>query len=608
MASPLTVASGSRYDDINTFQQLSLLHQSPRLESSKSVGQLKQFHAFIIKTGSPQHQTQILYDKIISLSRGNEIENLSLQNPQVYLYNFIIQCLSNANPLEAIALYREMLIKGLLPNTYTLPYVLKACWQSQSLRVGQQVHAYSMKTALLSNVYVFNTLMRLYAVCGLIKAVHKLFHFRQHPQAQRDLVSWTTLIQAYVKMDYPTEAILSFFDMCQANIRPDGMILVIVLSACSKLGDLSLGIKIHRYITDNHFNLSPDVFIHNALIDMYLKCGNIPSARKVFDEMPVKNVVSWNSMIAGLTHRGQFKEALDIFRRMQGLGLKPDDFTLVCVLNSCANIGWLELGKWVHTYLDKNHINTDGFIGNALVDMYAKCGRIDQAFGVFRSMKCRDVYSYTAMIVGLAIHGKAWKALDIFSEMSQVGIEPDEVTFVGVLSACSHAGLVEEGCKHFLDMSRVYNLQPQTEHYGCMVDLFGRAGLIREALDLIKSMPLVPDAFVWGALLGACKIHAKVELAEIVMENLVRFEPEGDGAYILMTNIYSSKNRWKEALKLRKKMKERKVKKTPGCSLVEVYGEFYEFRKGDKSHPKTLEIYKLLDEIMHQSKNHGYIL
>lgn len=492
-----------------------------------------------------------------------------------------------------------MLIQGLLPNTYTLPYVLKACAKSRSLTVGQQIHAHSLKTALLSNVYVFNTLMRLYAVCGTIEAVHKLFHFQ--PGSRRDLVSWTTLIQAYVKIGYPKVAILSFFDMCQASLRPDGMTLVIVLSACSKLADLNLAIKIHRYILDN--NLNTDVFVDNALVGMYLKCGRTHLACKVFDEMPIKNVVSWNSMITGLVRQGKFKEALDKFRRMQAIGLKPDDVTFVGVLNSCANLGLLELGKWVHAYMDKNDIRADGFIGNALVDMYAKCGSIDQAFRVFQGMKCRDVYSYTAMIVGLAIHGEAQKALEVFSEMSRVGIEPSEVTFVGVLSACSHAGLVEEGCKHFDDMSKVYNLKPQTAHYSCMVDLFGRAGLISEAVELVKYMPLVPDAFAWGALLGACKIHGKVELAEIAVKKLVKIEPEREGAYILMSNVYSSAYRWKEAMKLRKIMKERKLKKTPGCSSVEVDGEVHEFRKGDKSHPKSIEIYKLLEEITNHSKN-----
>ncbi|XP_031284765.1 pentatricopeptide repeat-containing protein At1g08070, chloroplastic-like [Pistacia vera] len=595
---------------LNNSQQLPLLH---RLESSKSVGELKQIHALIIRTGFPQ--TELVCDKIVSFLDSSCNETLHyagslikhLKNPEVHMYNSIIKCLcsSNSKSSEAIALYKEMLVKGLLPNSYTIPYVLKACAQSQALRVGQQIHAYSMKTPLLSNVYVLNTQMRLYAVCGLIEAVHKLFHFHRGPQ--KDLVSWTTLIQAYVKMGYPREAIQAFFDMCQANLRPDGMTLVIVLSACSKLGDLILGTKIHRYIHDNRLILNPDVFVDNALVDMYLKCGNTCLACKVFDEMPVKNVVSWNSMIGGLAQQGKFKEALEKFQRMQGVGLKPDDVTLVCTLNCCANLGLLELGQWVHGYIDKNHIRADGFIGNALIDMYAKCGSIDKASCVFQNMNCRDVYSYTAMIVGLAMHGEAEKVLHIFAEMSRMGTEPDEVTFVGVLSACSHGGLVEEGRKHFEDMSKVYNLKPQTEHYACMVDLFGRAGLIGEAVELIKNMPIMPDAFVWGALLGACKIHSKVELGEIVMEELVKVEPERDGAYMLMSNIYSSANRWKEALKVRKTMKERNMKKTPGCSSVEVGGEVHEFRKGDKSHPKTVEIYKLLEEMTSILKNYGYV-
>ncbi|KAL5866256.1 hypothetical protein ACOSQ3_003770 [Xanthoceras sorbifolium] len=577
-----------------------------RLESPKSIIELKQIHGFIIKTGRPQTQLISFFDFSCN-------ENISyahslikyLEYPDIHLYNTIIQCLSSSNSIKTIVLYREMLAKGLLPDNYTIPYVLKACARSQALKVGQQIHAHSLKTALLSNVYVFNTLMRLYAVCGLVKAVHKLFHFHRGPQ--RDLVSWTTLIQAFVKMGYPRDAILAFFDMCQANLRPDGMTLVIVLSACSKLGDLTLGTKIHRYIRDNTLYLNSDVFVDNALIDMYLKCGSTHLACKVFDEMPVKNVVSWNSMIAGLAQQGKYKEALDVFQSMQCVGLKPDDITLVSVLNACANLGLLELGKWVHAYIDKNHIRADGFIGNALVDMYAKCGSIDQAFTVFQGMKCKDVYSYTAMIVGLAMHGEAERALGIFSDMSKLGIEPDEVTFVGVLSACSHAGLVDEGRKNFEDMSRIYSLKPQTEHYGCMVDLFGRAGLISEAVELIKNMPIVPDAFVWGALLGACKIHVKVELGEIVMDELVRMEPGRDGAYILMSNIYSSADRWKDALKLRKTMKKRNMKKIPGCSSIEVDGEVHEFRKGDKYHPKIVEIHKLLEEMTSHLKNYGFL-
>ncbi|PKI70126.1 hypothetical protein CRG98_009458 [Punica granatum] len=289
--------------------------------------------------------------------------------------------------------------------------------------------------------------------------------------------------------------------MCEAGFAADERTLVIVLSACAKLGDLSLGRRLQAYIQEN--GVKRDVFVGNALVDMFLKCGDAALAHQVFKDMPVKNVVSWNSVILGLAQQGNFKEAL----------------------------------RWVHAYIDKHDIRADGFIGNALIDMYSKCGSIGQALNVFQGMKLRDVYSYTAIIVGLAMHGEAKWALDIFSDMSETGIEPDQVTFVGVLSACSHAGLVEEGRRHFENMSSVYGLEPQPEHYGCLVDLLGRAGLFAEAEEIIRRMPMEPDAFVWGALLGACRIYGKVELGERAMKRLLEIEPEREGAYILMSNI-----------------------------------------------------------------------
>lgn len=519
------------------------------------------------------------------------------------MYNAVIRCFSgckkNKDSLAAFLFYGELLAKCLVPNNYTYPFVLRACAQSGALREGEEIHAQVVKNGLVSDLYVINTLMRMYAVCGVIGAVQKVFDGSPH----RDLVSWTVLIQGYVKMGFWKEGLQVFFEMCNAEFEADEMTMVIVLSACANLGDLSLGRRIHRYMCDHKVNF--DVFVGNALVDMYLKCGDANLARKVFNGMPVKNVVSWNSMISGLVQQGEFKESLNVFRKMQCIGVKPDDVTLVAVLNSCANLGILELGKWVHAYVDKNHIKADGFIGNALVDMYSKCGTIHEALRVFSGMKCKDVYTYTAVIVGLAMHGQGERALGIFSEMSRMGIHPDAVTYIGALMACSHAGLVEEGWNHFLEMSRAYNLEPQTEHYGCMVDLLGRAGLIKEAEEFIESMPIEPDAFVWGALLGACRIHGKLELAKSVMKKLVKIEPESDGAYILMSNIYSSENKWKDALKLRKEMKDRKVKRTPGCSSIELDGVVHEFRKGDKSHPKTKEIYILLDELTSHLKNSG---
>ncbi|OVA16941.1 Pentatricopeptide repeat [Macleaya cordata] len=572
--------------------------------------ELKQIHATVIKT---KHlQTQLVWTKLISFCALSPFGNLDyarlvfakIENPNLTLYNLIIRGFSctKENPLgSSFYFYRKMLEKGFVPDNFTLPFLLKACARSKALREGELIHCCSIKTGFSLDVYVKNTLMRLYAVCGLINAVQKLFD----ESPQRDLVSWTTLIQGYAKMGFSKEAIRVFLEMAETKLRADEMTMVIVLSACSKLGDLDLGRKIHRYMYDNMVNL--DVFVGNAVVDMYLKCGDIDFACKFFEEMPEKNVVSWNSMIVGLAHQGEFKEALSVFRRMQGEGVKPDDVTLVGVLNSCANLGVLELGEWVHSYIDRNQIKADGYIGNALVDMYAKCGRIDQAFEVFKNMTNRDVFSYTSMIVGLAMNGQGENALEFFSEMTMVGIKPDEVTFIGVLSACSHVGLVEEGKRHFEEMSRLYNLKPQIEHYGCMVDLLGRAGFINEAEEFIRTMPIEPDAFVWGALLGACKTHGKVELAERIMKKLVEIEPERDGAYVLMSNIYSSANRWKDAVEIRKAMKERKMKKIPGCSLIELDGVIHEFRKGDKSHTRTKEIYLMLNEVMNRLKIEGFV-
>lgn len=392
--------------------------------------------------------------------------------------------------------------------------------------------------------------------------------------------------------------------MCDLNLRADGRILVVVLSACSNLGDLNLGRKVHSYIR-HYIDMNADVFLGNALIDMYLKCNDSNSAYKVFNEMPVRNVVTWNAVISGLAYQGRYREALDVFRGMQSAGLKPDEVTLVGVLNSCANLGVLELGKWVHEYMCRNNILADKFVGNALLDMYGKCGRIDEAFRVFQGMKRRDVYSYTSMIVGLALHGKANSAFRIFSEMSRVGIEPNEVTFLGLLMACSHGGLVAEGKKYLFDMSNTYNLRPQAEHYGCMIDLLGRAGLVKEAEEIILRMQISPDTFAWGALLGACRIHGNVDLGEGVMQKLMDLDRNEDGAFILMTNLYSSVHRWKDALELRKMMKSKKMRKTPGCSLIEVDGVVHEFRKGDKSHPKSRVIYKVLERIASHLKSHG---
>lgn len=581
-----------------------------RLKSCKTLQELKLIHAFLIKTSPPIDSHQLIFNKFLSFSPVLSSSSDStyayslfarLPDPDIIAYNAIIRCFSSTKndnySWVAVFMFIELLENGLVPDNYTYPFVFKACTHLCKLREGEEVHAHVIKNGFVSDLYVVNNLMRLYAVCGGVDRMRRLFD----GSSERDLVSWTTLIQGYVNMGYWREGVHVFFDMCVAGIRADEMTMVVVISACAKLGDLSLGRKIHEYICDHKVNF--DVFVRNALVDMYLKCGSAEFACKVFNEMPVRNVVSWNTMIMGLAQQGKFREAINVFSKMQSEGVEPDTVTLVGVLNSCANLGGLELGLWVHAHIDRHSLKADGFLGNALIDMYAKCGSIDKAFRVFRNMKRKDVYTYSAMIFGLALNGQGECALELFYEMRKMGIEPNAVTFIGVLMACSHAGLLEDGRKQFANMSKVFNIEPQVEHYCIMVDLLGRAGLISEAEEFIREMPIVPDASIWGALLGACRIHGHVELGKNVMKKLEKIESERDGAYVLMSNMYSSSNRWWEASKLRKRMKELNIRKIPGCSSIELDGVVYEFRKRDEAHPKANEIYMLLAEIHNHLRN-----
>ncbi|KAL3832984.1 hypothetical protein ACJIZ3_007720 [Penstemon smallii] len=588
---------------------------SHKLNSCKSIKQIKQVHSLIIKTNSSLQIQQILFNKIqslcISFSPSTDLSYIytlfhHLPNPDISVYNDLIRCFtgsrSNESSFVALLLYRDLVENGFVGNSYTYPFVLKACSQLLALKEGQMVHASVTKNGFVLDLYVVNTLMRFYGVCGRVVDARKVFD----ESPERDLVSWTALIQGYVDSGFCLEGVKVFFDMCEVGVNADEKVMSIVLSACAKLGDLSLGKKLHKYMCNHGLNF--DVFVSNALLDMYLKCGDSKSAHMVFNQMPIKNVVSWNSMIYGLSQSGYYKEALDMFWKMRIERVDPDEVTLVGILNSCANLGVFEVGKWVHAYVDKNRITVEGYIGNALIDMYAKCGSIDGALKVFNSIKSKDVYSYSTIIMGLAMHGKATPALKLFHEMCEIGIEPNEVTFISILTVCCHAGLLDEGQKHFANMSKEFNLKPQTEHYGIMVDLLGRAGMINEAYEFVKNMPMEPDKVIWGSLLGACRVHGKLELAERVMKKLVKVDHEKDGAYVLMSNIYASEMKWKNVFRIRKEMREGKVRKVPGCSSIELDGVVYEFRKGDKAYSKAKEVYMLLNTMTHHLYDSGYVI
>jgi pentatricopeptide repeat protein len=422
----------------------------------------------------------------------------------------------------------------------------------------------------------------------------------------KTVVSWATMIGVHAQWDQPNEAVRLFDRMMKSeNVKPNEVTLVNVLTACARARDLAMVKRIHEYIDEHGFGRH--VVLNTVLMDVYCKCGCVQLARDLFDKAQEKNLFSWNIMINGHVEDSNYEEALLLFREMQTKGIKGDKVTMASLLLACTHLGALELGKWLHAYIKKQRIDVDVALGTALVDMYAKCGSIETAIQVFHEMPEKDVMTWTALILGLAMCGQAENALQYFDEMHIKGVKPDAITFVGVLAACSHAGFVDEGISHFNSMSDTYGIQPTIEHYGGLVDILGRAGRIAEAEELIKSMPMAPDQFVLGGLLGACRIHGNLEAAERAAKQLLEIDPYHSGTYVLLSNIYKSSKKWEEAKRTRELMAERGMRKPPGCSQIEVHGVVHEFVKGDSSHRQSSEINEMLEDMISKLKNAGYV-
>lgn len=378
-----------------------------------------------------------------------------------------------------------------------------------------------------------------------------------------------------------------------------------LLQCCGDMNSLSEGKKVHSHIIKTVCEC--DVFLLNNLITMYVKCRSLKNARKVFDKMPERNDVSWNAIIAGSAQNGNGEEALNIFCDMQRAGWKPSNFTFGSVIKACAGLEALEQGRQIHAYTINTGFVWDAYVESSLVDMYAKCGSIEDAHQLFGKMDERDVVSWTLMIAGYAQNGQGTEAVQLFEQMRLEGIKPNHITFICVLAACSHSGLVDAGLCYFDSMSRHYNITPRPDHYACMIDLLGRAGLLDEAKKFINNMPYEPDISIWRALLAACRIHGNVELGKRAAECLFELEPQNAATYVQLSSIYAAAGQWEEAAKLRKLIKDRGVKKKPGCSWIEVNNRVHAFVIEDRSHPQTEKIYETLEKLETQIRDAGYL-
>lgn len=462
--------------------------------------------------------------------------------------------------------------------------------------------------------------------------------------------SFNTLIRALSdsnQPDDPFDALLLFVEMLQCEtVQPNRFTFPSVLKTCGKTGSLKEGKQVHGVVikyglesdafvlsnlvrmyvmcgvmndayilfnanvcgeTTMKMNMrSGDVVLWNVMVDGYIRLGEIKAAKDLFDGMPGRSVVSWNSMISGFAQNGYFKEAIELFREMQIGDVSPNYVTLVSILPAVSRLGALELGEWVHIYAVRNEIKIDAVLGSALIDMYSKCGNIENGFRVFHRLPQRNVITWNAIIGGLALNGRAKDAIDHFQKLQLAGISPSDVTYIGVLSACSHAGLVQVGRSIFNQMLQDDGVTPRIEHYGCMVDLLGRAGLLQEAEELILSMPFEPDDVILKALLGACKKHGNIEIGKRVGELLMEMSPDDSGSYVALSNMYAASGNWEGVSEVRMKMKEMDIRKDPGCSWIELDGVIHEFLVEDDNHPKAREIHMMLEEMTNQLRFVGY--
>ncbi|XP_031261083.1 pentatricopeptide repeat-containing protein At2g20540 [Pistacia vera] len=452
------------------------------------------------------------------------------------------------------------------------------------------------------NVFLYNAMIRAYThnhTYGLAVDVYKqmLRDSRAENPILPDKFTFPFLIKSCAGLMCYLLAKQVHAHVCKFGPKSHSITENALIDMYTKCDDLIEAQKVFEQMTER------DVISWNTLISGHVRLGQMKKARSLFDKMPYRTIVSWTAMISGYSHMGCHADALDVFQEMQTAGIEPDDISIVSVLPACAQLGALEFGKWIHMYCDRNGLLRKTCICNALIEMYAKCGCISQARQLFELMLEKDVISWSTMIGGLANHGKAREAIQLFQEMLRANVEPNGVTFLGILSACSHAGFWNEGLSYFDSMRKDYQIEPKIEHYGCLVDLLGRAGRLRQALDIIEEMPMKPDSKTWGSLLSSCRTHSNLEIAVIAMEHLLELEPEDTGNYVLLSNIYADLGKWEAVSKMRKLIRSQSIKKTPGCSLIEVNNEVQEFVSGDDTKPFSEDIFCLLELLaLHQDR------
>ncbi|KAJ8631417.1 hypothetical protein MRB53_024740 [Persea americana] len=496
----------------------------------------------------------------------------------------------NGDPIDSFQLFERMRLDGIVPDSVTLVSLLQSSVDLECLKAGRLVHLLTVVIGFGGDLAVDTAVLTMYSKLGSLEMARLVFE----KMPERDCAVWNIMITEYTRNGYPEKALELLVQMGKSGVRTDLFTALAAISSVVELKSLKRGKEVHAHVIRNGSNYQASV--DNSLIKMYANCGSIETARKIFDFLVDKTIISWSSMIKGYVSNNCSLDALSLFSQMRKEGIEFDSVTLIRILQAFVHLGALEQVKNIHGYLIKLGYNSMTTLVTALLVSYAKCGCIEIAQKLFdeEEVDDKDIVSWNSMISAYAKHGDWHGCFKLYVHMQESKVRPDQITFVGLLTACVHSGLLKEGWECFNQMTERYGCEPNQEHYACMVDLLGRMGHLNEAMNLIRSMPFKPDVRVWGTLLSACKMHSETRLAEFAAEKLIEMEPKNAGNYVLLSNIYAAAGKWDGVAKMRSVLRDRGLKKNPGCSWLEISGQVHEFRVADRGHPKSKDIYTML--------------
>nr|XP_015618463.1 LOW QUALITY PROTEIN: pentatricopeptide repeat-containing protein At3g29230-like [Oryza sativa Japonica Group] len=557
---------------------------------------VRELHAQVLKQGlhlNPRAAARLVsaYALLRLLPSSRRVFD-AIRDPHAdaFLANTMLRAYAlGGRPRDALAAFSAMPRR----DSFTYSFLIKAL-SAAGVAPVRAVHSHVVKLGSVEDTFVGNALIDAYSKNGGFSDARKVFD----EMPERDVVSWNTAMAAMVR-EGELAGVRKLFDEMPEK---DTVSWNTILDGYTKAGEVEAAFELFQRMPERN------VVSWSTMVSGYCKKGDLEMARVIFDKMPSKNLVTWTIMVSACAQKGLVDEAGKLFAQMKEASVELDVAAVVSILAACAESGSLSLGKRIHRYVRKRNLGRSTHVCNALIDMFCKCGCVNRADYVFDTETVqKDSVSWNSIIGGFAMHGHGDKALELFAQMKQQGFNPDAVTMINVLSACTHMGFVDEGRRHFSNMERDYGIMPQIEHYGCMIDLLGRGGLIKEAVDLIKSMPWEPNEVIWGSLLSACRLHKNVEYAEIAVNELSKLQPSNAGNYAVLSNIYAEAGQWSDMAKARMQMKGTGSQKTAGSSWVELNETFHEFTVGDRKHQDSDQISEMVDRLSSHVKHVGCV-